>query len=285
MFGKKCLWTLMFTIITATALWGQATLQAVWQTPARLKVPESVKYNADRNEIYVSNINGAPTEKNGQGFISKISPDGKIISLKWISGLNAPKGMALWQNKLYVSDIDRIVEIDADKGKIIQRYNAPGAAFFNDVAVDEAGHVYVSDMAAANSVIYQLFKGNVSVFLKGPEISSPNGLFYWKNTLYVGNSGDGKLKAVDLATRKIHTVIKAGHGIDGLIRRPDGSFIISDWSGRTELVTPEKKIVLLLDTRRQKVNSADVEYIPQKHLLLIPTFFDNRVTAYELKSE
>lgn len=280
---KNSLWTSLFVALSTTLLWSQVTPQLLWQTPSKLKVPESIKYDAARKVIYVSNINGAPTEKNGKGFISRISMDGKIISLQWITGLNAPKGMALWQDRLFVSDIDRIVEIDVGKGRILKQYPVPGAGFLNDVAVDEAGRVYVSDMAENNSVIYRLIKGKVSVFLRGAEISSPNGLFYRNKTLYVGNSGDGRLKAVDVTSGAITTIVKVGHGIDGLIRLADGGFIISDWSGRTEWITAQKKIVTLLDTRAQKINSADLEYIPQKRLLLIPTFFDNRVTAYRLR--
>ncbi|MBW1673776.1 MAG: hypothetical protein JRJ45_09065, partial [Deltaproteobacteria bacterium] len=69
-----------------------------WQTKKELRVPESVLYDESRNVLYVSNINGKSAEKNGQGFISKVSLDGKIEVLKWATGLHAPKGSAIYKN-------------------------------------------------------------------------------------------------------------------------------------------------------------------------------------------
>ena len=111
--------------------------------------PESVY--ADGGSYYVSNVNGGPLDKDGNGFISKVSGDGKMTTLKWIEGMNAPKGMVMNGGKLYVSDIDDLIEIDAAAGKITATYPAEGAVFLNDTAVDEAGNVYVSDIASARS--------------------------------------------------------------------------------------------------------------------------------------
>ena len=148
-----------------------------WETQKDLRVPESVLYDEARNILYVSNINGKSAERNGQGFISKVSLDGKIEVLKWVTGLNAPKGSAIYENKLYVSDIDHLVEIDVKTGKIVAKYPAAGAQFLNDVATDASGNVYITDMSAANSVIYKLSNGTMTVWMKGPEIKMPNGLY------------------------------------------------------------------------------------------------------------
>ncbi len=76
--------------------------------------PESVEYYAAEDVYLVTNINGSPLEADGNGFISKLSPDGKFIDLKWIDGtkqgirLNAPKGAAINGNILYVADLDEV---------------------------------------------------------------------------------------------------------------------------------------------------------------------------------
>jgi DNA-binding beta-propeller fold protein YncE len=91
----------------------------------------------------LSNIDGKPDEKDGRGFISKISPvNGTIIELNWVTGLNAPKGMAVStdNSKLYVYDITDLVEINIANGQITNRSNAPGGAFLNDVVSDEQGN-------------------------------------------------------------------------------------------------------------------------------------------------
>jgi sugar lactone lactonase YvrE len=262
---------------------GRYKVDKQWQTKKELRVPESILYDESRNVLYVSNINGKSTEKNGQGFISKVSLDGKIEVLKWATGLHAPKGSAIYKNKLYVSDIDHLIEIDVKTGKILAKYPAPGAKFLNDVATDASGNVYVSDMSSENSVIYTLRHGTMAVWMKGGEIIRPNGLDIEGKRLLVGNSGDGSLKAINLADKKVNTIARVGSGIDGLRSDGKGNYIISDWSGKTSLVTASGQIIVLIDTTALKINSADLEYIKNRNLLLIPTFFANRVVAYTVK--
>lgn len=259
------------------------TILQKWQVGDGLLVPESILFDETDNILYISNINGKPTEKNQKGFISKVTPDGKIDVLKWATGLNAPKGSAISGDFLYVSDIDHLVQIHLKTGKIENRFLAEGSQFLNDVVADRKGNIYVSDMSDENSVIYQFSHGRMQIWLKGPEIKNPNGLHMEPDRLIIGNSGDGKIKAVDLVNKKITTLATVGSGIDGL--RPDGNgnFFVSDWQGKTSIVMASGQIHTLLDTTASKVNSADLEYIISRRLLLIPTFFDNRVIAYQIK--
>ena len=274
---------LFFVFVVFFVVGGEYSLEKVWETPRILQVPESVLYDPGTGFIYVSNINGNPGAKDGNGFISRLSVDGKIVSLKWATGLNAPKGMAVYKGKLYVSDVDTLVCIDLSSGKVLKRIPAAGAVFLNDVAVDQDGNVYVSDSSGKNSVIYRVREGKAEIWLKGGEIRNPNGLFYSNGTLYVGTfSGGGKILAVNVRTGEITVVAEVGHGIDGLILDKEGFFLISDWRGKTELVTKDGKINLLLDTTDRKINAADLGYIPGKKIILVPTFFDNRVVAYRL---
>ena len=256
-----------------------------WETKADLRVPESVLYNPSEDIIYVSNINGKSTEKNGEGFISKLSLSGEILALKWATGLNAPKGLGFYRDRLYVTDIDELVEIDLKTGSIVSRYPAAGAGFLNDVTVDKDGNIYVSDMSSKNSVIYKLVQKRMVVWLKGPEVNRPNGLYAEKDRLIVGNSGDGCLKAISLATKAMSVIARIGSGIDGVQSDGKGNYFISDWRGKTSYVTSFGQVTVLVDTTSQKINSADIEYIEGRQILLIPTFFDNRVVAYQVEEE
>ena len=136
-------------------------INKLWETTNDLKNPESVAYAPKQNVLFVSNLNGKPTEKDQNGFLSKVSPsNGNISELNWVTGLNAPKGLAISNNnsKLYVSDITDLVEIDIDNGKIMKRFNAPGSAFLNDVVSDNQGNIYVSD--TITNTIYKLDANN-----------------------------------------------------------------------------------------------------------------------------
>ena len=76
----------------------QIKINKLWET-ALFKNPESVIYSPKQDILFVSNIDGKPNEKDQKGFISKVSPsNGNIIELSWITGLNAPKGMAIYNN-------------------------------------------------------------------------------------------------------------------------------------------------------------------------------------------
>lgn len=263
----------------------QYSLQKQWETARELRTPESVLLQPGEKVLYVSNINGRPTEKDSNGFISRVSLDGEILQLKWADGLNAPKGSCIFGDRFYVTDIDHLAEIDLQTGKILNRYPAPGALFLNDAAVDAAGNVYISDSSKKNSVIYKFGKGQVTVWLKGEQVSQPNGLLMQKERLIFGNSGDGTIKAVSLTDKKITPVAKVSCGIDGLKETAEGNFIISDWAGKTLLVTAKGKILQLLNTTEAKINAADLEYVADKQLLIIPTFFDNRLMAYKLEKK
>ncbi len=182
-------------ILGAAALLSALTLSGLAQAtePVKqwelegLKNPESALPDTKAGIIYVSNVNGTPTDKDGNGFISKVSPEGKIVTAEWVTGLDAPKGLILSGTKLYVSDIDKLVEIDTATGKITAKFEAPGAKFLNDTAVDKDGNIYVSDMAT--NVIWRLSGGKFEKWLESAALKNPNGLYVEGDTLIVAAWG------------------------------------------------------------------------------------------------
>lgn len=250
-----------------------------WSTDSVMKIPESVYYDGARKTLYVANIQGKSNEKDGKGFISKVSPQGDVLELQWVTGLDAPKGMGVYEGKLYVTNIDEIVEIDITEGKISKRYPCEGAQFANDIAIDASGVVYASDMRGNR--IYRLKDGAVDIWLDSGKLKSPNGLYTTPKHLMIGINGS-VLKA-DLGTGELETFISNTGGIDGLEEVGDGYYVKSDWAGHVHLLHPEKKKQLILDTADDNINAADIDFDPETHMLYVPTFFDNRVMAYALK--
>jgi len=249
-----------------------------WETPATLSVPESVCFDQDRNLLYVSNINGNPTDKDGNGFIAIISLEGRVLNPSWIAGLDAPKGMGIFNGVLYVTDIDRVAAIDIENEKIMQFYEFPEAKFLNDIAIDEKGAVYISDMKSTR--IYRIFNGWAETWLDDPSITNPNGLFVEENVLMIGCK---KIVRTDITDKKSTVWLENTGGIDGLEGTGDGRYLFSDWQGKIYLVGSDKKTEKILETTSAGINAADIEYIPAQNLILVPTFSDNRVMAYELK--
>ncbi|MBN1985002.1 MAG: hypothetical protein JW761_01795 [Prolixibacteraceae bacterium] len=251
-------------------------VEKVWETTAELKTPESVLYDDARDVIYVANINGDPSEKDGNGFISQLNPDGSEKELHWIKKLNAPKGMAVWEGKLYVSDVDQLVEIDIEKGKVVKKYDAPGAIFLNDVAACMNGMIFVSDNRAVK--IYVLHNGEFKVWMEGKPFQSPNGLMTEKGKLYVG---DVNIFEVDILTQKINTLIEDTGGVDGLEKNNDGDFVFSNWPGRI-FIHKNGETIQLLDSTEEEINTADIDFALKYDRILVPTFFDNRIVAYKI---
>ncbi len=265
--------------VSAQQAYISGNLEKKWESTSELKVPESVLYDAERQVIYVSNITGSSTDKDGTGFLSKLSTDGKIEVLEWVTGLNAPKGMGIHGNFLYVTDITRVVKIDIASGKIAETWEIPGSSFLNDITVDDQGNVYISD--SNGNAIYVVRNGKSELFIKSAQVSGVNGL-YFKDGILLAGTQDRIIK-INPVNKEISDYILNTGGIDGLVPDGNGNYLISDWLGNVHLVHPDKAKVKLLDTTPVNANAADIEYIIDRKLLLVPTFSNNRVVAYELR--
>lgn len=253
--------------------------------------PESALYDSKRNVVYVSNVNGSPTEKNGQGYIAKVSAEGSLVEKTWVGGLNAPKGMALVGGTLYVSDIDRLVAIDVDAGKVSATYPVAEAKFLNDVAAAPDGRVFVSDMFT--DTIHTLAGDKLETFVQDAELTAPNGLLVEGDKLVVASWGKikegfetetlGHLKTVDLSSKKISTL---GDGtpvgnLDGIEADGSGAYLVTDWmAGGLYRIKPSGNAELLLDLNQ---GSADLGLIPEKKLAIVPMMNDGSVAAYPIK--
>lgn len=276
----------------------------LWETSNDLKNPESVAFSPKQNVLFVSNINGNPTQKDQNGFTSKVSPtNGSIIELNSVSGLNAPKGIAIPNNgnKLYVSDINDLVEIDIDSGKIIKRYNAPASAFLNDVASDNQGNIYVSD--TITNTIYKLDAEDIGVngtsslqaWLQSPQLNGPNGL-HVDNTndkLIVASLGNmskpgAGIEVVDLKSKTVTVLGKVGTtspfgGLDGIESDTAEKYyyVTDNPAGKLYVVNADGsgyRILMDLHTH----GAADLGLIPAQGTIIIPVMQDNKLVAFKL---
>jgi hypothetical protein len=254
--------------------------------------PESVELDLSHNVYYVSNVGGGPLDVDGNGFISKVTPDGKMQELKWVAGLNAPKGMVINGYKLYVSDINKLVEIDTRTGRIENRYNAPESVFLNDTAVDGDGNVYVSDIAKKK--IWQLKDGKMSIWYEKDDLMHPNGLRVIKgNKLLVAGWGKdmqddgstkvlGNLFTIDLATKELKNL---GSGepvgnLDGLERDAHGGYLVTDFlKGALLRIRKDGSSEMLMDLN---AGSADLDVNKNGHLAVVPVMMDDNVRAFSV---
>lgn len=253
------------------------TLQKKWETEPVLTTCESVLFDENKDILYVANINGAPGEKDGNGFISKVSLEGQVTEEKWVTGMDAPKGMGLHDGKLYVSDIDRVHEVDTETGQITHAYPTPGAKFLNDIAVNN-GTVYISDNRAGT--VYMIEDGEVSVWMENLE--GPNGLYSDNGKLVMALWDAKSLNTVDLSSKEVTLQTEGIENPDGIEAIDNNEYLVSSWNGMIHHIDGDWNKTLVLDTRQDSVSAADIEFIKSKNLLLVPTFFKNTVVAYEV---
>jgi len=281
---------LVLTVILVNAA-AAAEPKLIWETKG-LAQPESVVYDPVTDVLYVSNINGTVMRKDGNGFISRLKPDGTILERQWVKGLNAPTGLAFRDRdrKLYVADVDELIEINAASGHVNKRYKANGAIFLNDVALAEDGTVYVSDTPM--NTIWRLKDGTFEPWLANDALKHPNGLIVQGDKLIVASFGNmpspgqkqelAGLLAVNLEDQTI-TPLEKGKAIgnlDGLEPLDPGAYLVTDWAaGALYRVGPKGQVDQVINLNQ---GSADLTYFPDKKTVLIPMMLDNTLAAYQL---
>lgn len=253
------------------------SLQLKWTSDTLLRVPESVYFDSRANVLYVSNIDGKSNEKDGKGFISRVSPEGEILSLEWAGGLDAPKGMGVYKGNLYVADLTRVAVIDIASGKLTSSVEIVGAEFLNDIAIDSKGNVYVSDSATGK--IHKLSGDKSEIYFESPEFKRINGLLSLGDGLYVADAGNGFNYKLG-TDKKLTKYGETAQGADGIVLVGKDQYIVSSWGGEVYFVDATGKSQKMLDTKEQKLNSADIDYDSKTKTVFVPTFFGNRVMAY-----
>ena len=265
------------------------------------KTPESVKYDAELDLYFVTNINGHPMAKDNNGFISRVRPDGSIESLEFVSGgrggvvLHAPKGTAIVADTLWVADIDALRGFNKRTGAPVATVNLStrGAKLPNDVAVGSDGARYVTDTGILIDSAWnfthpgpdRIFrvgaKRDVSMAVSGDTLERPNGIAWdAANARFIvvafGGPAIFAWKPGDAAP----TVLAKGAGQwDGVEVLADGRIIASSWADSTVDVIAGGKIERLISG---VPSPADIGIDTKRQRVLIPVFTQNRVEVWQL---
>jgi hypothetical protein len=261
-----------------------------------LKTPESVLYDAEADRYLVSNIQGAPDGKDNQGFISRLSPDGRVDELHWIAAgkngvtLNAPKGSALVDGKLWVTDIDEVRRFDMATGKLEKSVVIAGATFLNDVAAAADGTVFVTDSGVkvgkdgfeptGTDAVYEIKQDKVRTIAKGTELGRPNGVVLLGKHLLFATMGGNQLHELDLAGKVLRSAPTPKGGLDGLVRLADDDFLVSSWDGsavyRGGFSTTLSAVLV------GERSPADIGFDSKRNRILIPVFLHDEVRVVDL---
>ncbi|MEM9570448.1 MAG: hypothetical protein AAF996_03220 [Pseudomonadota bacterium] len=175
--------------------------QKAWEARADFQSPESAAIATENGTIFVSNVNGYA--RNGKGFISRLSMTGDVLDLHWMNGLNAPTGLRVEDETLWVVDYDRVVKINIPDRAIDRVYTAPDDdPLLNDLFVTDDGTVFVT--GSASRTVYQLLDDELTVWRREPDLlRDANGIAVDSDHVYVAGYALVAIDRSDLSITRI----------------------------------------------------------------------------------
>lgn len=264
--------------------------QPISVTQVGLQTPESVLLDPEADIYLVSNINGAPTAEDGNGFISKVNPDGTVATLRWVDGqaegvtLNGPKGLALKGDTLFVSDITFVRAFDRVSGEPLASWEVPGSTFLNDLAVGPDGTLYVSDSglnpdfsSSGTDAIYRFENGAPVAVVRDTALAGPNGLAVTSRGLVTVGFGGNLVRTVPTGTGGMQTIAALPAGqLDGVVVLPDGSLLVSSWETSSIYHVPMDggDVTAVIEG---VPSPADIGWDGTRNRVLIPVFNESRL--------
>lgn len=260
------------------------------------QTPEGVVFDEANDRYLVGNINGKPLDKDNNGYITVVSPDGKIVTEKWIAGgvgkvtLHAPKGMALDKGTLYVADIDVLRMFDAKTGKPTGEVAIKGASFLNDVAVGKDHGVYVSDSGmkqgaadfepTGSDAVWVVHGKKAKAVFASKDLNRPNGLFFSGKDLWVATFGAAELYKLSAKGGKQDVLTLPNGGLDGLFVAADGTIWVSSWGAQT--IYRGKAGGTFEAAITGVPGPADFAVDTKRNRLVVPRFMDGTVDIFEI---
>jgi hypothetical protein len=281
-----------------SAATASATAQKLGET-AGFETPESVKYDAELDVFYVSNINGNPGNKDNNGWIARVRADSTGVMTRLAEGgkngvtLNAPKGMALKGDTLFVADIDAVRLFNRRTGAPMGAVTVRGATFLNDVAAGPDG-IYVTDTGirfdAQGNVshppntdrIYRIVGNRVTEALTGDTLGRPNGIAWdaaGKRFIIVPFGGSALLAWTPGSAT--HTTLASGPGqYDGVEVLANGNLLVSSWADSTVYVVHGG--THMMAAIRNVSAPADIGVDTKRNIVAIPRFMDGKVEYHRV---
>ncbi len=283
-------------LLVACARGGEAPGAAESLTVANVgfRTPESVLHDPHADVYLVANINGSPLATDDNGFISRLRPDGTVEALRWIDGrspevtLNAPKGMVIIGDTLFVADIDAVRLFTRETGAPLGARPVPGATFLNDLAAAPGGTLYVTDSGlragegggfapSGTDAVYRFESDGTAVpLVRGDALGRPNGIVVDGHRIMLVTFGTGRVMLVVAESGQVSGLPAPPAGqLDGVVKIGDGIYLISSWEGRAvyRLGPGGQYTVAVSDVEAP----ADIGYDARRHRVLIPLFTTDRV--------
>lgn len=272
---------------------------AMVSTIEGFSTPESVLWDAEQQVWFVSNINGSPVARDGNGFISRLDRDGKVESLHFVEGgknaavLNAPKGMVLVGDTIWVADIDALRGFNRKTGAPVATVEFGAQAhFLNDAAIGPDGTIYITDTGITfddkgavshpgPDRIFMVRGRATSVAAEGAWLAGPNGITWDQaNARFIVVPFLGKELLGWKPGAATADTIGTGPGQQDGVEIVGGETLVTSWTDST--------VFALAAGGNRKIatgvaSPADIGVDPTRELLAIPLFTLNKVEIWKLR--
>lgn len=260
-----------------------------WGISVGIKHPGAMARDPETEHLLLANIVGNPTERNNLGFVSRYSAAGIQVRPRFVTGLNAPKGIAVFNRTIWIADIDHVVAASLRNGRIKMKIPCKGASALTGLAISADGRIYIAD--PLTNRIYKVYKKKCKVWRDDDELNSPSGLHVDRDRLWVAawgltkdwtNSKLGSLYYINLFTNERIDASRVPFGnLYGITTGPLGDPIVSDWKGSA---------IWKVNLKGQKTrlfhklkNPGDLLYIKDTGTLVITRIVVNRVIGVRIK--
>ncbi len=263
-------------------------------------LPEAARWDPEQRIWFVSNIAAGP-QRDGNGFISRVTPDGRVEALRFIAGgangvtLHGPKGMVLVGDTLWCTDIDAVRGFHRRTGAPVAtvELGSAGALFLNDVTVGPDGALYVTDTGTRFDTagtrthpgpdrIFRIEGREASVAFEGGLLDQPNGITYdarQRRFLLAPYGGSKALQHWSGGRSEPETLAEGLGRYDGIEVLPDGRILVSVWSDSSLSLVRGKQLVPLV---RGLPSPGDIGVDPAKNRVAVPIIGENRVEIWAL---
>jgi sugar lactone lactonase YvrE len=277
------------------------TAERIGET-AGMRSPESALYDEELDVFYISNTDGGASEKDGRAFIAVVPAETLTVMRVLVDGatagvmLDAPKGLAIRGDTLWVTDIDVVRGFDRRSGAPVGTidFASHDVVFLNDLAVGPNGALYVTESGVSFGAdgsmthpgtgrIFRIANRQVIEVARGESLGSPNGIT-WQDTT-------GTWLVAPLSGRDVLTWTEDGSAprplatgpgqYDGIIALRDGRILVSSWAdSAVHLITHGEMTILIPNVSAP----ADIGYDLQRGVVAIPRALDGKVEYFQLRA-
>ena len=263
------------------------------------KTPESVRYDPELDVFYVSNINGNPSQHDGNGFIAVVRADStgsvRILAEGGQKGvkLDAPKGLYLVADTLWVADIDHVRAFNRRTGAPLADIDLTSqkATFLNDVAVGGDGAVYVTDTGisfdakgnVSHPGVDQVFviTGRRAISIKADSLAAPNGITWDRanDHFLIAPFGGNNVLTWRPGDKSAATLATGPGQYDGIEVLADGRVLVTSWADSTVHVLKNGTMSALV---KHVSGPADIGIDTKRNVLVVPRFTEDKIEFYKL---